>query len=740
MGDSPTVEANFKYIGRSRQRLEGPDKLRGRAQYVADLRIAGAYCARMILSPHARARIRSISTRAATNLPGVLAVLTDADLGEAQGRGLLASDQVYYAGQPVAVVVATDDGIAEDAAELVEVEYEPLPAIVDPLAAMQTDTPLVLPENLMRPESSGNVNQMVHYQRGNSDRAWALADVVITGTYTLAGVHQGYMEPHAVVAEPRSDGGINLWASTQGVFTLQRRVADTLGLPDHLVRVIPMTIGGGFGGKMVLHHPLIAQIARVLNHPVRLIYDRIQDFLSSKPAPATIINMRLGARRDGTLVALSAEMIMDSGAAPGAPVPTACLVLGSTYRLEHLDVKGYEVLTNKAPVGPYRAPGATQAFFALECHLDQLARKLQMDPIELRLRNAAREGDLMAHGKPWPAIGLMECLEKARTHPLWTRRRSEDGEGYGVAAGGWLGGVEPAVAACRLHGDGTFSLHIGAVDVTGTSTALGMIAAEVLGLHPDRIRVVSGDSDQAPFSGQSAGSKIIYTVGEAVRLAAEEARQQVLAIAADQLEVSPEDLEISDTRVQVRGAPSRSLELKEIARLCMSYGSRYAPVHGFGRTAIYKRSPGFGVHVVKVRVDEETGVVRPMEYLAIQDVGKAINPAEVIGQIHGGVAQGIGRALLEQMTYDELGQLKSASFMDYLLPTTIDVPTIQVELIEKPSPYGPFGAKGVAEPPAVPGVAAIANAVADATGIRITDAPITPTRFLQAKRAVERAE
>ncbi|HEY8449988.1 MAG TPA: molybdopterin cofactor-binding domain-containing protein, partial [Bacillota bacterium] len=410
------------------------------------------------------------------------------------------------------------------------------------------------------------------------------------------------------------------------------------------------------------------------------------------------------------------------------------LVLASTYRFAHLNVRAYEVLTHKAPVGAYRAPGAPQAFFALESHLDRLARRLGLDPIELRLKNASREGDEMANGQPWPRIGLVECLERVRQHPFWRQRQAGPGEGYGVAAGGWLGGMEPAAAACRLNGDGTFTLQVGAVDLTGTHTTLAMIAAEVLGVDPDRIRIQSGDTENAPFAGTSAGSKVIYTVGRAVQAAAEDARQQLLELAAGHLETAVADLEIRGDEVAVRGAPARSVSIRELARLTMRYGSGYAPVYGRGRSAIDRRSPAFAVQVVKVRVDAGTGRVEPLACLAVQDVGRALNPAEVYGQIHGGVVQGLGRALFEQLVYDEYGTLANASLMDYGLPVAADLPPIEVELVEVPSPHGPFGAKGVGEPPVVPTAAAVANAVADATGVRVSELPITPEAFWRANR------
>jgi CO/xanthine dehydrogenase Mo-binding subunit len=389
------------------------------------------------------------------------------------------------------------------------------------------------------------------------------------------------------------------------------------------------------------------------------------------------------------------------------------------------------------PSGAYRAPGAPQASLALEGAMDQLARALGWDPLELRLKNASREGDPQPGGGVWPRIGLVECLEAVKQHPLWQERhRVGPDEAVGLAVGGWPGGLEPAAAACQVDGDGIVTVRVGTVDITGSLTGMANIAAEVLGVSPDHVRVVADDTARAPYSGGSGGSKITYTVGVAVKQAAEEVRAQILEIAADQLEASVEDLTIVDGRVMVAGVPSRSIEVSRIARLGMRWASPYPPLYGHGRSAVHQESPAFTVHAVKVRVDRLTGRVDIRDYVAAQDVGRAINPREVEGQIMGGIAQGLGRALLEQLRFDPgSGQLLSQSFMDYLLPTTHDVPPISVLLIEVPSPVGPFGAKGVGEPPAIPGAAAVVNAVSQVVGRPVTEVPVTPDVVLAALAA-----
>jgi len=513
--------------------------------------------------------------------------------------------------------------------------------------------------------------------------------------------------------------------------------ATTLGLPHELVTIVPMEVGGGFGGKTVLLEPLVAAVALRLGRPVKLTLTRTEEFLLTTPAPAAVFELRGGVRRDGTLTALQARVVFDSGAYPGAPVNIALLLLGGTYRWEHLDLVGYEVLTNKPGTGAYRAPGVPQATFAVEQLVDELAQAIGMDPLELRLRNAARTGDPQPNGVPWPPIGLVEVLERVRDHPLWKNRQRIPNEGWGIAVGGWPGGIEPCAANVRLNHDGTFTVTLGAIDITGTHTVLAMIAAEVLGQPLERVRIALLPSDAAPYAGMSGGSKITYTVGLAVKAAAEEARRQLLEIAANELEVAPEDLEVVEGAVRVRGVPDRQITLQQIAALSMAFGGRYAPVYGTGRVAVTQQSPGFNAQIAHVRVDPETGQVKLLDLVAIQDVGRALHPALVEAQVHGGAAQGVGWALHEAMRWDESGQPLNPTFLDYDVPKASQLPPLQVELVEVPSPIGPFGAKGVGEPPVTPTAAAIANAIADATGLRFTELPILAERVRAALTGLE---
>ena len=748
-------------IGRSVRRLDGGEKVTGLTRFAGDLQLSRMLHARLVLSPHAHARIVRIDGSAAAGRPGVLGVFGAADLGlanadpNARSKSPLALDRAMFVGHPVAAVVAETAAMAEDAAALVDVRYEPLPAALDARDAMRPDAPRVRAvagaggeaELGMHGAATGgeqlreavgpNVVSTQRFHRGDLARGFAEADVVVERRFETPMVHQGYLEPRAVVADVDPLGALTIWTATQALFFTRSEVCEALGLPEHRVRIVATPLGGGFGAKFVLLESLAGALALRLRRPVSVVMTRTEEFLATTPAPPAVIELKVGARRDGTLTALEGRAVFDAGAYAGAPLGIALLLMGSYYRVPNLELRGYEVLTHKPGNGAYRAPGAVQGTFAIESVMDELARATGLDPIDLRLRNASRPGDAMVNGQPWPKMGLVECLERLRvergrrpelTRPANGRYR----RGAAVAIGGWMGGIEPANAACRLDRDGTLSILVGTVDMSGTNTAFAQIAAEAFGLPVEDIQVVNGDTDSAPYAGASGGSKITYTVGLAVERAARDARRQLLAIAADRLEAAVEDLEIVDRAVRVRGVPGRAVPVGELAKASMQFGAKYEPVYGRGGSATVARSPAFAAHLSEVEVDTETGAVRVARHLTVQDVGRAINPAAVEGQIQGGVVQGIGWALLEQMPYDAEGQLLAATLMDYALPQSDQVPLVESVLLEVPSEHGPFGAKGVGEPPVVGVPAAIANAVAAATGRRFTSLPITAQDVVEA--------
>ena len=755
-------------VGTSLPRLDGPDKVTGRARYAGDQVLPGMLYARLVLSPYAHARIVSIDPSAALAVPGVVAVFTAETLGMSHSDPLsrsqspLAQGEVLWCGHPVAVVVGETEASSEDGATILEVEYEPLPVVIDPEAAMQPDSPLACVDREFLTAAGGSEHSAIPQQRvsvGEGERSQNViltapvkvgdieaglreADVVVELSYRTRPVHQSYMEPHSVTVSPRSfERDLVVWSSTQGLFSVRSAVARALAMPERQVHVEPVFIGGGFGGKETLLEPLAAAVAARLRRPVRLIYTRQEDLLAGNPAPQTVISVKLGAKRDGTLTAIQARMVLDAGAYPNPLAGFSAYHFSAVYRCPHIDILCNVVQTNKSSTGAYRAPFGPQAYFALESTVQELCQRLGVDPLHFRQINAFREGDANLRGR-WPRIGLLECLEQIQQHPMWQQREQAKQEvpqelkgwkiGTGIAVGGWSGGSEPAAALCRLEQDGTFTVVVGSVDVSGSDTSMALIAAHELALPASAVYVTHDSTDSMPYSGISAGSKTTYTVGAAVQAAAREARSQLLTIAADMLEASPDDLELRDGRITVKGVPEKFITLQQIAGNTMRFGAPYEPVYGRGRSAIRVPSPAFAAHLARVAVDPETGEVRVLDYVAAQDVGRAINPAEVEGQIHGGVVQGIGWALFEGMTYDEDGQLLTSTLMDYALPLGRDVPTITSIVVEVPSNLGPYGARGVGEPPVVPVAAAIANAIKDAVDARVTEIPMAPERVLAA--------
>ncbi len=745
-------------VGTSIPRLDGYEKVTGQAHYAGDVRMPGMLHARLVVSPYPHARIVNIDKSAAEALPGVI-VLTAADLPivrsdpSRQGEPL-ASEEVVFNGHPVAAVLAPTEALAEDGLALVNVEYELLPSVVDPKLALAADAPRARlkamsaggeteahasvsgsKEELAKP-ASPNVSNQLRQHRGDVAKGFAEADAVAEVKLGTQWAHQSPIEPQTAAAWLDPMGTLTIWSSTQGTFYARQQLAKLLGMPAGKINVVGMAVGGGFGSKLMLVEPLVAAFAVAVKAPVLLAFTRTEEYMAANPAPEAEIRVKVGAKRDGMLTALEAEVTFDTGGFPASPLGICCTLLGSSYRCPNVEIRGTEVMTNKVSPAAYRAPGAQQAYYGLESAIDEVARKLNLDPLEFRLKNAVQEGDARIDGSPWPRLGLKECLERARQHPIWANRNKKGAdEGVGIAIGGWPGGLMPAEAGCRLEPDGGFTIVTGSVDLTGTNTSFALMAADVLGVPIEKIRVVNADTASAPFGPVSGGSLTTYMVGPAVERAARQAREQVLEIAADQLEAAPDDLEIEDGAVRVKGVPDRSITLERIGELTMNFGAPYAPVQGQGKRGKAPNAPGFTVHLAKVRVDRGTGNVEIKEYAAIQDVGKAINPAEVEGQIQGGVAQGIGWALREALVYGEEGQMLTATLMDYAVPVALDLPPIDAVLVEVPAPDGPFGAKGVGEPPAIPGPATVANAVRDAIGARPAAIPMTAERVLDAIRS-----
>jgi CO/xanthine dehydrogenase Mo-binding subunit len=752
---------DVKGVGVAIPRPDGPEKVTGRVQYVGDIKPKGLLHAKLLRSPHAHAKIVSIDTSAARALPGVRAVLTAKDIphlkkkAPTRAHAVLAIDRAVFMGQPVAAVAADEPSIAEEALDLIRVEYQVLPASIDPLKAMQpgappvadagteADTSEALAHSAVAiakseaPAKAVNISQQARLQRGDVAKGFAESDHVLEKTYRVPMVHQGYLEPHAVLAEWDRNGLLTLWASTQGSFNTRSEVSDVLGIPENQIRVIPVECGGGFGGKIrALCEPITAVLAKVTGRPVRYVMTRREELIAGMPAPQVIIKLKTGVKRDGTLMAIDAETIIDSGAFSGAVLAVSAVFIGSMYKWPSFDLRGFEVLTHKPSVAAYRAPVAPQTIFAIESQMEQIARDLGLDPVEFRMRHLIQEGDPMVNGQPWQSNGAKQVLARTAEHPHWKTRkewvaagRNGKRRGVGLALGGWLGGLQPTGATVRLNPDGSLAVLTGQVDIAGTNIALAQIAASAYGVDTDQVRITTGDTDVAPMTGLSAGSKTVYTVGAAVLQAAEDARRQTFEIAAKELEASIHDLELVDGKLTVRGMPDKGITLATIGKKGNLYMSKTPPVLGKANPAFSQQAPGFAAQLARLEVDPDTGEVTIHDFVVVQDVGKAINPIGVEGQMQGGAVQSLGIALTEGLLFDDSGRLTNPSLLDYRKLTAADLPNLETIIVEVPSPAGPFGARGVGEPPIIPAPAAIANAIQDATGERLTELPMSPERI-----------
>src|SRR5436305_5733694 len=633
---------DVKGVGLSIPRPDGPEKVTGKVQYVADIKPKGLLHAKLLRSPHAHARIVRIDTSRARSLPGVRAVLTAADMpylkrkAPTRAHAVLAIARVVFAGQPVAAVAADEPAIAEKASNLIDVEYEVLPAAVDPLESMKPGAPPVAEAGteadtseaqahgsvsgvaaVAMPAKAVNISQQARLARGDVAKGFAESDVVIENTYRVPMVHQGYLEPHAVLAQWDTTGQLTLWASTQGSFNTRSEVADVLELPENRIKVIPMECGGGFGGKIrALCEPITAVLARVTGRPVRYVMTRREELEAGMPAPQVIIRLKTGVKRDGTLVALEGEAILESGAFSGAVLAVSGVFLASLYLWPSFDVKGFEVLTHKPSIAAYRAPVAPQTIFAIDSQMEQIAKAIGVDPVEFRLRHLQREGDKMANNQRWLSNGAVEVLTRLAEHPLWKKRAewkasSKDGKlrGTGLSLGGWLGGLQPTGATVRLNPDGTLQVLTGQVDIAGTNIALAQIAATAYGVDIDKVKITTGDTDVAPMTGLSAGSKSTYTVGAAVLQAAQDARRQTLEIAAKELEAAVQDLEIEDGKVVVRGVPDKGVTIASVGRKGNLYMSKVPPVLGVANAAFTQQAPAFAGQLARIEVDPDPGEV-----------------------------------------------------------------------------------------------------------------------------------
>jgi CO/xanthine dehydrogenase Mo-binding subunit len=734
----------YQVLGRRPVRHDGADKVTGKAIYAADFQLPNMAHGKLIRSPHAHARIKSIDARAALNTPGVFAVVTAEDfpnldnkfaiMGEAGQINLahlaancLAKGKVYYKGHAVAAVAASNVHVAEEAAAKIKVEYEVLPSVTWVLDAMKAGAP-VLHEDL-RTDSMGkkgdrptNVAAHLQFEKGDIDEGFRQADVIVERNFRTGSVHQGYIEPHVAIAAWNEDQRLKIWTATQGAFNCRQQVSELLQIPVSQCVVFPCEIGGGFGGKIAVYlEPVAALLSRKCGRPVKMVMQRAEVFEGTGPTPGSFVRVKLGAKKDGTLVAGEAWLAYDCGAFPGGVIGPGCMCVFSCYELPHARVDGFDVCDNKPKTQAYRAPGATQAAFACEQVIDELAEKLGIDPIEFRLRNAAREGTRRVDGPVYPRVGLVECLQAARESDHWKSPLPGKNRGRGIAAGFWFNIGGASSCAASVNDDGIVTLVEGSTDIGGSRTSIAMQLAEALGIGAEDVLPQVGDTDSVGYTFVTGGSRVTFATGLAAYKLGLDLQEQMKQRAATIWECPASSIQVEDGLYSHNG---QSLTFKQLAAKIAEH--HLDPVVGRASVAPEGSTNAFGVHIADVEVDAETGKTTILRYTAIQDAGKAVHPSYVEGQMQGGAVQGIGWALNEEYFFDAQGQMRNASFLDYRMPTCLDVPMIDTILVEVPNPSHPYGVRGVGETPIVTPPATIANAIHHAVGVRMCEAPMSP--------------
>ena len=582
------------------------------------------------------------------------------------------------------------------------------------------------------PDEPTNVAQRIEIGRGDLAGGFAEADEIVEHEFTTQMVHQGYIEPHAVVARTGEDDQSIVWCCTQGPFTVRAMCAKLLGLDVSKIKVIPSEIGGGFGGKTTVYvEPLAVLLSRKAGRPVKIVMSRQEVFRASGPASGTRVRVKLGAKADGRLTAAEAWLAYEAGAYKGSPLIAGAMCMFAPYDVENVKIEGYDVVVNKPKVNAYRAPGAPPAAFAAESALDELARKLGMDPLELRLVNAVKEGSQAIYGPKFRAIGMVETLQAAREHPHLKAQLGPN-QGRGVASGFWFNAGMQSSASVSLNEDGTATVVSGCPDIGGSRASLAMMAAEELGIDVQKVRPVVADTETVGFNDGTGGSRVTFATGMAVIESARDVVRQLRERAAAIWGVELEQIEWSDGRaLPINGADEGELEPLPISTLARRAARTGGPISGSTSLTARGVGPSFATHVCDVEVDPETGVVQVVRYTAIQDAGKAVHPGYVEGQYQGGAAQGIGWALNEEYVYDDKGVLQNPGFLDYRMPVASDLPMIDTVIVEVPNPTHPYGVRGVGETPIIPPLAAVANAVRDATGVRFEDLPMSPPVVLE---------
>ncbi len=750
-----------RWIGTRPVRPDGVDKVTGRARFGADVHLPNMLVGKVLRSPHAHARIRSIDASAALALPGVKTVVTRDDFNDLSSefvpagemlvnyrdvvRNVMAREKALFEGHPVAAVAAVSEKVAREALALIDVDYEVLPHVLDVVDAMAPDAPLLHEDMITAgveptPTKPSNIAKVVEFKLGDVAAGFAEADIVIEREFSTQPVHQGYIEPHSCIANYSEDGQAELWCTTQGHFVVRGHCAKLLGMDVSKLRVTASEIGGGFGGKTVVYlEPVALMLSRKSGQPVKMTMSREEVFRASGPAAGTRVWVKIGMTNEGRITAGEAVLKYQAGAFQGSPVQPGCMCAFAPYDLDHVKVVGYDVLVNRPKVAAYRAPGAPQSEFAVESVVDELAKRIGMDPVELRLKNAAKQGTKAAYGPTFGPVGLVETLEQAKAHEHY-RAPLKPGQGRGVASGFWFNIGGETCATLNLGEDGTIALVAGTPDIGGSRASLCLQAAETLGVDVERIRPLIGDTSTLGYTFLTGGSRTAFASGMAVVEAGKDMIRQLCERAAKVWDIPVEAVEWSDGEARPAGSNAGEFDPLSLADLARLAGKTGGPFVGRAQINAQGAGPSFGTHVVDVDVDRETGRVTIERYTVIQDAGTAVHPSYVEGQLQGGAVQGIGWALNEEYIYDDKGRLQNPGFLDYRIPVCSDVPMIDTVIVEVPNPTHPYGVRGVGETPIVPPMAAIANAVEDALGMRFMDLPMSPPRVLKALEDARNAE
>ena len=758
MNKPENLRKKLRVVGTTPVRPDGLEKVMGRAVYGDDFKLPGMLHGRVLRSPHAHAIIKSIDTSRAAKLKGVRAIITGADfprpsvalvpMGEGGYTDMndfadnaIAKKKALYDGHAIAAVAADSPHIAEEAVALIDVKYQLLKPVMDVRSAMAPGAP-VLHETFnpgaffMKTEKVLPNASRLELKNGDAEKAMKESAVTVEREFTTETVHQGYIESHICTAQWDSNGLINIWTTTQGAFAIRDQVAIILAVPMSRIKVIPLEIGGGFGGKDTAYiEPLATMLAKKADRPVKMVMSRGEALRSTGPSSGTYMKAKLGASRDGTLQAADASFAFEAGAFPGGPVAAAVLTSTTRYNIPNVRLEGFDVMVNKPKIKPYRAPGATQSHFCIETLIDELAEKVGLDPVDFRLKNVMKTGDRLILGFPCPTIGSTEMLYAVRSHPHYRAKLGKN-QGRGMAMGFWFGAGLTSSAELSVNGDGTVQLCTGSCDLSGTRLTLAMQAAEALGIPIEDVVPTIGDTHSVGYTFQSVGSRTTFATGIAVYETAQKILKQMAERAAMMWETDAENVVIGEGAFSDKNDAKRSFTFKALAEKLDHSGG---PISA--QSTVTPEGVGFQVaaHLVDVEVDTDTGKVEIIRYTAFQDAGKAVHPDFVAGQMQGGVVQGLGWALSEEYWYDEKGHLCNTSLLDYRMPTSLDVPMIEAVIIEVPNPGHPYGVRGVGEVPIVPPPAAVANAIYDAVGVRMDCLPMSPGRVLKKLKERKRA-